>query len=91
MLKSPPDVIVVLGSFYQQMFAEDNPPLRIKHSLKLKDFRDAYPRFPPIRVCLEPGYLLWFLFFLDNKAARNIRVYYMASSASGQDEANSVF
>lgn len=32
-----------------KMFSEGNPPTRCRHSLKLKDFRDAYPRFPPIR------------------------------------------
>jgi len=33
---------------YKQIFSENNIPVK-KHGLKLKDFRDAYPRFPPIR------------------------------------------
>lgn len=39
-------LIVLLKS---KMFSEGNPPVRIKHSLQLRDFRDAYPRFPHIR------------------------------------------
>ena len=49
----PRDGILQLCFFYlyQQIFSENNVPLK-KHGLKLKDFRDAYPRFPPIRVCI---------------------------------------
>lgn len=38
-------LIILLKS---KTFAEGNPP-RCKNKLTLKDFRDAYPRFPPIR------------------------------------------
>lgn len=39
-------LIVLLKS---KMFSEGNPPAATKQSLRLKDFRDAYPRFPHIR------------------------------------------
>ncbi|XP_031570565.1 H(+)/Cl(-) exchange transporter 7-like [Actinia tenebrosa] len=43
--------ILQLHSFLSsvpQLFSDSDRPLR-RHGLQLKDFRDAYPRFPPIR------------------------------------------